>query len=82
MNISASRPVDDAAATAEGNASGRVPGLIAPSGLYGAGPPVDGLDSNPYREAPPQVRKALNVNGRATQAARGNAKPTASSTSN
>jgi hypothetical protein len=41
---------------------------IGPGMLAGAGPPTDGLDSNPYAEAPPRVRAALG--GRVNRAAR------------
>ena len=49
--------------------AGQPSGTIAPSSLYGAGPPTDGLDSNPYAEASPQVRKALGHDGQAHQSA-------------
>ena len=41
---------------------------IGPGMLAGAGPPTDGLDSNPYAEAPPRIRAALG--GRVNRAAR------------
>ncbi len=44
--------------------------MIAPSGLVGAGPPIDGLDSNPYADAPERVKQALGATGRANQSAR------------
>ena len=68
------------------------PATIAPSMLYGAGPPTDGLDSNPYRKArqmhkmpaagdmPPQ--SASTAGARTHQPARGGAKPGGPSTLN
>jgi len=41
---------------------------IGPGTRPGVGPPTDGLDSNPYAEAP-QVRKALGGTARANQTA-------------
>jgi hypothetical protein len=67
-------------------------GTIAPSMLYGAGPPTGGLDSDPYREArqtrktpdagnkPPQSASA--AGGKTRQPARGGAKAKGSSTVN
>jgi hypothetical protein len=76
------------AAPAEASATG----TIAPSMLYGAGPPIGGLDSNPYGEArqmrktpdagngPPQ--SASTAGGKTRQPARGGAKTKGSSTLN
>jgi len=44
-------------------------GPIGSGALAGVGPPTDGLDSNPYAEASPQVRKALGHDGQAHQSA-------------
>jgi hypothetical protein len=67
-------------------------GTIAPSTLYGAGPPTDGLDKNPYREArqsrktpaagdkPPQ--SASTAGAKTRQPARSGTKPSGSSTLN
>src|SRR6185312_1533172 len=44
-------------------------GPIGSGALAGVGPPTDGLDSNPYAEASPQVRKALGHGGQAHQSA-------------
>jgi hypothetical protein len=41
---------------------------IGPGMRSGVGPPTDGLDSNPYAEAPPSVRAALG--GRANRSVR------------
>jgi hypothetical protein len=57
-----------------------MPGLIAPSNLYGAGPPTDGLDTHPYLDAEPS-RKAVNAGGRSHQSARAPAKAGGPSTS-
>jgi hypothetical protein len=46
-------------------------GTIAPSSLYGAGPPVDGLDHNPYRDAQQMRKKSVAESGKARQSARG-----------
>ena len=73
--------MEGTAAKTSDSAKYRVPGLIAPSGLYGAGPPIDGLDSNPYREVR-VVHKAPRATGRATQSARSTAKASGSGTSN
>jgi len=43
------------------------PGTIAPSSLYGAGPPTDGLDSHPYRER--EMHKAHAAGGKSPQSA-------------
>jgi hypothetical protein len=79
--VAGAAPMESAAATTDDNAEHRIPGLIAPSGLYGAGPPIDGLDSNPYREAR-LVHKAPRAAGRATQSARSTTKASGSGTSN
>jgi hypothetical protein len=66
-----------------------LPRTIAPSVLYGAGPPIDGLDSHPYRERemrntrtagnkPPQ--SASTAGGKTQQPARGGAKSSKAST--
>jgi hypothetical protein len=57
-------------------------GTIAPSLLYGAGPPIDGLDSNPYRDAPQLRKKSVADSGKARQSARGTTKASAPGTAN
>jgi hypothetical protein len=68
-----------------------LPRTIAPSLLYGAGPPTDGLDTHPYRERemhkastagakPPQSPSA--TGGKTRQQARGAAKTSGSGTTN
>jgi hypothetical protein len=79
--VAGAAPMEGTAATTGDSAEHRVPGLIAPSGLYGAGPPIDGLDSHPYREAR-LVHKAPRAAGRATQSARSTTKASGSGTSN
>jgi hypothetical protein len=79
--VAGAAPMEGTAATTDDSAEHRIPGLIAPSGLYGAGPPIDGLDSNPYREAR-LVHKAPRAAGRATQSARSTTKAGGSGTSN
>ena len=51
--------------------AGQPSGTIAPSSLYGAGPPTDGLDSNPYRHAQQMRKKSVAESGKARQSARG-----------
>jgi hypothetical protein len=50
-------------------ARGAVGPGIGSGTLPGVGPPTGGLDSNPYAEAPPHVRKALGTSARAKQRA-------------
>jgi len=57
-------------------------GTIAPSVLYGAGPPIDGLDANPYREAPQLRKNSAADNNKAHQSARGSTKESGSGTFN
>lgn len=57
-------------ATSTTNArTGNVGPGIGPGTLGGVGPPTDGLDSNPYADASPRVRKALGADHRAKQSA-------------
>ena len=63
--------------------AGQPSGTIAPSSLYGAGPPTDGLDSNPYRHAQQMRKKSVAESGKARQSARGSiSKTTAPGTTN
>jgi len=63
-------------------ATAPLPRTIAPSSVYGAGPPTDGLDSHPYRER--EMRKspqsASAAGGKTRQQARGAAKTGGSGT--
>jgi hypothetical protein len=72
-------------------ATAPLPGTIAPSSLYGAGPPTDGLDSHPYREremhkarvaGDKSAQPASAAGGKARQQARGAAKTSGSGTTN
>ena len=67
------------------------PATIAPSSLYGAGPPTEGLDSHPYREremhkahaaGDKSPQSASAAGGKARQQARGAAKTSGSGTTN
>ena len=65
-----------AAASSSGNVGGNVGPGIGPGTRGGVGPPIGGLDSNPYAEAPAQTRRALGLGPRSSQSAgaRGGAK--------
>ena len=62
-------PGGPAAGDNAGVATMSAPG-IGPGMRGGVGAPTDGLDSNPYAEAPEQTRRALGLTGRGNQSAR------------